>query len=93
MDETDYPKIPYIAPLTDWCTYPHKHLRKFPAGTLFLLRLRTGAVHVCELCRNLESDQSCKARRLTDGKIIRVENAHNAEFIVLLAGTPVVTAV
>jgi len=78
-------QVPCISLLADWGTCPHDRLRKFPNGTPFLLRLHTGAVHVCELCGNMESDHSWKARRLTDGKIIRLENLQRAEFIVLTA--------
>ena len=50
--------VPCISLLADWATRPHDRLRKFPNGTPFLLRLRTGAVHVCELYGNMQSDQS-----------------------------------
>ena len=87
MNETNASgaQVPCISLLTGWSTRPHDRLRKQPNGTLFLLRLHTGAVHVCELCGNMESDQSWKARRLTDGKVIRVENLKRAKFILITA--------
>ncbi len=76
-------QVSCISLLDDWGTRPHDRLRKYPSGTSFLLRLHTGAVHVCELCGNMDSDQSWKARRLTDGKVIRLENLQRAEFILI----------
>ena len=67
----------------DWKPRPHDRLRKLANGTLFLLRLHTGAIHVCELVRNLPEDESWKARRLSDMKIVRLENLQRAEFILL----------
>lgn len=67
----------------DWKPRPHDKLRECPNGTLFLLRVRTGAIHLCELCGNLSEDESWKARRLSDCKIIRLENLQGAEFIAL----------
>lgn len=67
----------------DWKQRPHDKLRAHANGTLFLLRLHTGAIHLCELCGNLPEDESWKARRLSDCKIIRLENLQRAEFIAL----------
>jgi hypothetical protein len=85
QDTASGAQVPSISLLADWCDRPHDRLRKFPNGTPFLLRLHTGSVHVCELCGNMDSDQSWKARRMTDGKYIRLENLQCAEFIVLKA--------
>ena len=72
----------------DWKPRPHDKLRAHPDGTMFLLRLHTGAIHLCELCGNLPEDESRKARRLSDCKIIRLENLQRAEFIVLSPNVP-----
>lgn len=70
-----------------WMLRPHEHLRTYKNGTLFLLRSRTGKIHLCELFGNLPTDESWKARRLSDGKILRLENQHRAECLVLTPGS------
>jgi len=77
------PPVRWSALLGDWKPRPHDKLRAYPDGTIFLLRLHTGAIHLCELCGNAPEDTSWKARRLSDGKIIRLENLQRAEFIAL----------
>ena len=67
----------------DWKPLPRDKLRTYPDETLFLLRLHTGTIHLCELVGNLPNDESRNARRLVDNKIIRLENLQRAEFIVL----------
>ena len=66
-----------------WTSRPHDRLRKYDNGTMFLLRLHTGAIHVCQLYGNLPDDESWKAKRLTDHKVIRLENLQCAEFMLL----------
>ena len=66
----------------DWQPQPHVALRAYPNGATFLLRHRYG-IHLCRLIGNMPADQSWKAHRMTDGKIIRLENLKRAEFIAL----------
>ncbi len=67
----------------DWLDSPHIRLRAHRNGTLFLLLTKAGMIHLCELGGNLESDQSRKARRLSDGEIIRLENLQGARFVLV----------
>lgn len=48
-------------------------LARFPNNSTFLLHTRNGCVHVCRLVGNLPDDESIKAQRMSDGKIIRIE--------------------
>ena len=66
----------------DWQPQPHVALRAYPNGATFLLRHRYG-IHLCRLIGNMPADQSWKAHRMTDGKIIRLERLTCAEFIAL----------
>ena len=70
-----------------WKARPYDKLRAHPHGTAFLLRVPPGRVHVCELCASLPEDDSCRALRLSDGKVIRLENLQRAEFILLCPRT------
>lgn len=68
-----------------WQPDPHVHLRRFPNGTLFLLKQpRKQGIHVCILCGNLKTDESWKAQRMSDFKYIRLEQLKGALFIVIL---------
>jgi hypothetical protein len=73
--------LPWPVTFRDWKPRPHDNLRGYPNGATFLLRLHTGAIHVCELYGNLPTDESWKARRLSDCKLIVLEKLQNAEFI------------
>jgi len=66
-----------------WNALQTDKMKELPDGTPFLLRLKTGAIHVCELFGNMEGDASLKAIRLTDGKVISLEKVRNARFIII----------
>jgi len=67
----------------NWISDPHIYLRNYPNGQVFLLKLRTGAIHACELTGNIPSDDSWKAQRLSDLRIFRLEKQTGAKVIVL----------
>lgn len=50
---------------------------------MFLLKIRSGVVCVCELCGNLDDDESWKAQRLDTFKQINLSKIKGAEFILL----------
>lgn len=64
-----------------WRKDPAKHLRERPNGTLFLLRMKNGIIHTCELCGNMPGDSSWKAQRFTDFKIISLDRMSGSEFM------------
>lgn len=65
-----------------WIDDPGSRLRQHVNGTLFLLRLNNGRIHLCRLAGNLTTDISLKARRLDNGACIRLETKRAASFIV-----------
>jgi len=83
MKSTAAEAVEDVPALPAWREAPEEGLRGYPGGTLFLLRLRSGAVHVCDLYGNMEGDISLKARRLTDGAIIRLERQKRSSYILL----------
>ena len=64
--------------LGEWMENPHITLREYPNGTLFLMHHANGATHLYELAGNIESDQSWKAKRLSDFSYIRLERQRGA---------------
>lgn len=71
--------------LGEWIDQPHKRLRTYPNGTLFLLRTAQGLVHLCSLSGNIESDDSWKAQRFTDCKVIRLETLRKGAMAFILS--------
>lgn len=69
--------------LGQWVEHPHLYLRRYPNGTPFLLLLKTGQIHLCELAGNMDSDESWKALRRTDLKIIRLEKFKGSKCIAI----------
>lgn len=66
-----------------WQPRPHVYLRPCSIEAVFLLKLRSGAIHLCQLYGNLPTDRSLKALRFTDCHIFRLENLHGASCILL----------
>lgn len=60
----------------DWLQNPLNGLRDYPQGTPFLLKSRTGLIHVCILI----GDEAKLARRLSDGKYIQLAAYKNRWF-------------
>jgi hypothetical protein len=73
--------------LGEWVDKPHIRLRKYQNGTLFLLQAAQGAVHVCELVGNMEKDENWKAQRLSDLKIISLDNLRQGALAFILTGS------
>lgn len=71
--------------LGEWIKSPHDNLRKYPNGTLFILRTAQGLYHLCTLSGNMESDQSWKALRHSDARYIRLENLRQGATALILS--------
>jgi hypothetical protein len=69
----------------NWINEPYKTLREYPNGTIFLLKMITGQIHICQLTGNIDTDQSWKAHRYSDRKTIRLENFKKAKAVILLS--------
>lgn len=72
-----------------WRPEPHKKLREFENGTIFLLRPHAGsAIHLCELFGNEHNDIRWKALRLSDMRVFSLEQHQTATFLVLCVPSP-----
>lgn len=73
---------PFLEQMGEWLYPAYEKLRQYPNETIFLLDSK-GTVNVCALIGNLPKDESWKAQRFNDFRIIRLEKLKSASALVL----------
>ena len=73
-----------LSAIGDWRDNPNDRLRRYPDGTMFLLRTSHGRVDLCWLVGNMEGDENLTAQRLSDLKIVSLRKQRiGSTFLVL----------